>query len=74
MSIEQRKGIIDLFKIGMYVSLSICGYLLVDNYQDLKTSQHEMKQQMLENQQEVIKTTNEIQHRVIRIEYELKLK
>lgn len=74
MSLEQRKGIIDFFKIIMLISLSISGFLLASNYTEIKENQDRMKDQLDAHQREVIKTTNEIQNRVIRIEYELKLK
>ncbi len=63
MSVEQRNLMAYVFKMVMYLSLSISGFLIVDSYNSVKSDVRDIKTNV-EN----------INHRVIRIEYELKLR
>lgn len=63
MSVEQRNLVGYVFKLIMYLSLSISGFLIADSYNSVKADVREIKTNV-EN----------IEHRVIRMEYELKLK
>lgn len=70
MSTEQRKGMVDIFKILMFISLSISGFLIASKYNE--------QTEKFDEQHEEIKLIRSdlrsIEARTIRIEYELKLK
>lgn len=63
MSLEQRQIALDVFKIAMWVSISICSFLLVNTY-------HEVREDIKDIHDKI----ENIEARTIRIEYELKLK
>lgn len=63
MSLEQRQIALDVFKIAMWVSISISSFLLVATYNNVR-----------EDIKEIHEKIDNIEARTIRMEYELKLK
>jgi len=63
MEIEKRKDVLDVMKVLLYMAMGVCGFLLVDVYRN-----QTVKVDLMLNKME------QIESRIIRMEYELKLK
>lgn len=63
MSVDQRKTAWDAVKMIVGISLAISSFLIADTYREQKDASHQIIEQL-----------HNIETRVIRIEYELKLK
>ncbi len=62
MSIEQRTLVSDLTKWIMRIAITVAGFLLVQTYYEVRTDTSEIKTSL-----------HELEKKMIRIEYELKL-
>ena len=63
MSLQQREFVGDVTKWIMRIGITLCSFLLYSTYSDVKTDLHEIKN-----------SVQNLESRMIRIEYELKLK
>jgi K+-transporting ATPase A subunit len=63
MSIEQKKEIFDVIKVILYMVMGVCGFLMVDVY---RTQSSKIDT--------ILNKIEQVESRVIRMEYELKLK
>jgi hypothetical protein len=63
MSLEQREIVGDVTKWIMRIGITLCSFLLYSTYSEVKTDLHEIKT-----------SVQTLESRMIRIEYELKLK
>lgn len=74
MSTEQRKGVVDIFKILMFISLSISGFLIAKKYDEQHEDIKAMRSEVKEDIKNISDKIQNIESRTIRMEYELKLK
>lgn len=70
MSIEQREQVRDIMKWILYGSVSISSFLIANTYRD----NHESMKETQASLKEIASKVQSIEARIIRIEYELKLK
>jgi len=70
MSTEQRRSVIDFFKVVMFISLSISGFLIANQFREQAKKFDEQHDDIKSLRTEM----KNIGDRTIRIEYELKLR
>lgn len=78
---EQRKQVIDVIKVVVWIIIGICSFLLKETYQEqqrklqkIEVEQQQNVQKIGDQLEKIDNKVERIESRLIRTEYELKLK
>jgi hypothetical protein len=74
MSIEQRKQIWDLVKMLIGISLAISSFVIADTYKSTRDQLEQISNKIDNVEAQQSENLHKMEGRLIRIEYELKLK